>query len=99
MTDMHGVEAYCADAADLTYEPGSLVYIDPPYAGTTGYGHTLDAEKLFRELGLHSRCYISEGRKVGDDAVLLHIGRSKGGISGGRQVGANQEWLSWAGAA
>lgn len=95
MQAMWGITAYCADAAEIEIEPGSLAYIDPPYLGTTSYGHSLDAEKLFQHIGLHSRCYISEGRKVGDEGLLLHVGRAKGGISGDRAVTPNQEWLSW----
>lgn len=95
MTEMHGIQAYCANAAAFDVEPNSLAYIDPPYFGTTAYGHTLDAEALFRHVGASSVCFISEGRKVGDEGVLLHTGRAKGGISGERKVTANQEWLSW----
>jgi site-specific DNA-adenine methylase len=95
MERMWQVTALCADAAEVDIEPGSLAYMDPPYLGTTAYGHTLDAEKLFRRIGVHSRCYISEGRRVGDEGILLHLGRAKGGISGDRKVTANQEWLSW----
>ena len=95
MQGMEGIKAHCIDVAELDIEPGSLAYIDPPYLGTTAYGHTLDAEALFRRIGVHSRCYISEGRRVGDEGLLLHVGRAKGGISGDRKVTANQEWLSW----
>jgi len=94
MQRMHGVEAHWDDAATIEIEPGSLAYIDPPYLGTTAYGHTLDAPALFGRVGLSSICYLSEGRKVGDEGILLHVGRAKGGISGDRKVTINQEWLS-----
>lgn len=82
------------DAAAVDIEPGSLVYIDPPYRGTTAYGYTLDAVALFHRVGRVAECYLSEGRQVGADGVQLHSGRTKGGVSGSRKV-ANQEWLSW----
>ena len=95
MTNMHGIEAYCIDVDRLDIEVGSLVYVDPPYLGTTAYGYTFDVDKLFQSVIQTSTCFVSEGRQIGPHGVLLHAGRSKGGISGDRKVIANQEWLSW----
>lgn len=94
MQRMHGIRACEADVTDIEVEEGSLVYIDPPYSGTTAYGHSLDVERLARRLSEYSVVYVSEGRPIGDNAVLLDSGRAKGGISGERKVTANQEWLS-----
>lgn len=95
ITNMQGVNAYCMDVMKVDVEPGSLVYVDPPYLGTTAYGHTFDIEELFEKIARHSTCYVSEGRQIGKSGVLIHQGRAKGGISGDRKVTANQEWLSW----
>ncbi|MHB8734258.1 MAG: hypothetical protein ACYC6M_03035 [Terriglobales bacterium] len=67
-------------------------YIDPPYAGTTGYGSTLDAAAVARRFP--GPCWVSEGRALSEDAVLLSSGRAKGGITGDRKREANAEWLS-----
>ena len=69
----------------------ALVYIDPPYEGTTGYGHGLNVSEYVKRL--RCRCYVSEGKALSDDAVCISAGRSKGGISGKRSK-ANEEWLS-----
>lgn len=95
MTTMHGIEAHCADVRLFDVEDGSTVYLDPPYLGTTAYGHTFDVDEELKRLSQRSTVYVSEGRQVGEHGVMLHAGRSKGGISGDRKVKANEEWLSW----
>lgn len=97
MQSMWGVTADCADVADVDVDPNSVVYIDPPYLGTTAYGHTIDVEAEVARISEHSLCFVSEGRKIGPEGVLVHAGRAKGGISGDRKVKANEEWLSWSG--
>lgn len=89
-----GVRGVHADAASLPLREGAVVYIDPPYKGTTAYGCTLDAVKLANRLG---GAWISEGVRLSDSAVLISGGRSKGGISA-RRAQANEEWLSFVGA-
>lgn len=94
---MSGVSGWCMSVEDVDIGSGNLVYIDPPYMGTTAYGHTFDAEALFNKLSMQNRVYISEGRLIGGDGVQVSTGRAKGGISGDRKVKANEEWLSWGG--
>ena len=86
---MAGVQGRCLDIHDLTPK-GGTVYIDPPYAGTTGYGHSFDVLKYAQSIG---RCYVSEGRPLSSAAWLIAGARTKGGISGNRKA-ANEEWLS-----
>jgi site-specific DNA-adenine methylase len=88
---MAGVRGICMDA--MEFRPGvGTIYVDPPYTGTTGYGHTLDVMKLVR---LYNQpCFVSEGRSLSPSATCIATGRTKGGISGERAV-ANQEWLSY----
>jgi len=89
---MRGVRGMCADVA--TVRPGArdVVYLDPPYGGTTAYGHTIDATAFAKASA--GRVYVSEGLPLTDEAVFISAGRSKGGISGDRKVSANEEWLS-----
>ena len=93
---MQGVYGQCADvlAIEGQIEPGSLVYIDPPYDGTTAYGHALDVVPVARRIASESTVFVSEGRPLSGEAVQLSTGRAKGGISGDRAVRANEEWLS-----
>lgn len=87
---MVGVNGYCVDINNIKPRSGT-VYIDPPYQGTTLYGHTFDVEKYVKSLPV--KCYVSEGKPLSGKSSLISSGRKKGGISGGRKV-ANEEWLS-----
>jgi site-specific DNA-adenine methylase len=91
---MAGVDAYCCDARQIAFGSGHLVYIDPPYEGTTAYGYTLDVEALFERLKVHNLVYVSEGHQIGNAGRQISTGRLKGGISGERSATAHEEWLS-----
>lgn len=60
----HGVRFRCARFGDITPPPGSVVYCDPPYAGTTGYiTGAFDAAAFHRTLATWSATcavYVSE---------------------------------------
>lgn len=89
---MRGVTGMHARVEDIIPPPdNALVYIDPPYEGTTGYGDTIDIPAYIGRL--RARCYVSEGRALSPTAVCISTGRSKGGISGERKK-PNEEWLS-----
>jgi site-specific DNA-adenine methylase len=87
---MLGCKGFYCDATDVTIPVDATVYVDPPYDNTTGYGHRLNLKAL---MARHP-CYVSEGRSVGERSVCLSAGRSKGGITGTREVAANAEWLT-----
>ena len=92
---MRGVHGVCGDAAAVKVRVGSVAYIDPPYAGTTGYATNIDATAVAQGIAAAgATCWVSEGRALTDDAVCLSIGRAKGGITGERKRAANEEWLS-----
>ncbi len=68
-----GFAAVRGDAALLEVASGSVVYIDPPYVGTQGYGHSLDyLELAHRHAAAGSTVWVSEGKPVSDEAVELH---------------------------
>ncbi|MEM4994832.1 hypothetical protein WKH56_19920 [Priestia sp. SB1] len=98
---MEGLTGYCGDVTDITtVENNSVVYIDPPYKNTTGYGFNFDVDTYVHELQsnikLHNKkakIYVSEGYKMSENAHLISSKRGKGGISGERKS-ANEEWLS-----
>ena len=87
---MHGVHACHCDVRDFGPNKGT-VYIDPPYAGTTGYGDNFDVIAYASQYD----CWVSEARPLSKDVVLLadSKSRTRGGISGNRSS-ANEEWLS-----
>jgi hypothetical protein len=90
---MRGVEGICGDIADaIPLIRDGVVYIDPPYQGTTTYGHAVDVVGLARALPVP--CWVSEGRALTENAVCFSTGRAKGGITGDRKRAANEEWLS-----
>lgn len=70
-----------------------VLYIDPPYTGTTGYKDTIDLNAIIgkaKERGFH--VYVSEYMPLSKDFLLLSK-TLKGGISGSRK-GNMEEYLS-----
>ena len=56
-------EFVCGDYRALTIPEGAVVYADPPYAGTTGYGERFDSDAFWdfvRGLSKTHAVYISE---------------------------------------
>lgn len=98
---MEGLTGYHGDIGDITtVEDNSIVYIDPPYKNTTGYGFDFDINSYIHTLQssikLHkkkSKIYVSEGYQMTDNAHLIVSKRGKGGISGERE-NYNEEWLN-----
>lgn len=72
-----------------------VIYIDPPYQGTTGYGFSFDLTQLLSDLfdSTLSSIYVSEKKPLSDECWKLNFNGAKGGISGNK-VGKNEEWLS-----
>lgn len=60
---LRGVEFHSMDYRDLEIPDGSVVYCDPPYAGTTGYKDSFDSRSFWRwARKLSRRCdvFVSE---------------------------------------
>jgi site-specific DNA-adenine methylase len=75
----------------LDFEWDSIIYIDPPYLNTTGYGFDFDYLNYISKI--NKQVYISEGYKFTEVAQQLAGKRNKGGISGERKS-KNEEWLN-----
>ena len=73
-----------------------IIYIDPPYANTTGYKETFDIYSLEGQIWSTSPIYISEGYKMqgASESYLLSVGRTKGNISGEAKKEPTEEWLN-----
>lgn len=95
---MRGVTGIRADIFSVLRAPlpgASIVYIDPPYKGTTGYGLGFDLNEFvdaYFEVNSAS-LFVSEGVALTNEAIRLNFGGAKGGISGTRD-GRHEEWLS-----
>jgi hypothetical protein len=95
---MQGVTCIHRDIMTVLNDPfpsNAVVYVDPPYKSTTGYGFDFDITSFinrFREVN-QGPLFVSEGIPLNDDALMLTFGGAKGGISGIR-TGKHQEWLS-----
>jgi site-specific DNA-adenine methylase len=73
-----------------------IIYIDPPYTNTTGYGFNFDIHDFLSNLFdvTLGAIFVSEKESISDDeAIRLHFNGDKGGISGNK-VGKNEEWLN-----
>lgn len=78
------------------FDKNSIVYIDPPYKNTTGYGFNFDYEEFIVNNWAYVNIYVSEGYKMDnvEDAILLSKGRAKGSISGDIKKKPTEEWLN-----
>lgn len=83
------------DALQVDIADNSIVYLDPPYRGTTGYAYGFDVERFIKDFtSVHEvPFYVSEGCAISDRAIQLEFGGSNGGISGNRTK-KHQEWLN-----
>lgn len=95
---MHGVHCVRADISTIIETPileNTILYIDPPYVDSTGYGYTFDVESFAIALRhyVDAPLFISEGKRISDNATLLTFGGAKGGISGTKK-GKHEEWLN-----
>lgn len=91
-------EGICTDLNSFyDFEKDSLVYIDPPYVNTTGYGFSVDYDTVINRC-LERGCtvFLSEGyrHKQANRSVMLSKGRAKGNISGDIEKAPTQEWLN-----
>ena len=73
----------------------SIIYIDPPYTNTTGYGFDLDLNAVLNTLSQRGigPVYISEKEALSQERIRLKFRGAKGGVSG-RKPQKNEEWLS-----
>lgn len=84
---MEGVTCLKTDIMMLLETPipsDAVVYVDPPYKSTTGYGFGLDITSFintFREIS-QAPLFISEGVPLNDDALMLTFGGAKGVLAG-----------------
>lgn len=97
--DLSAIEARQCSAVELEPIPGAVVYIDPPYQGTTGYGHDLTRaevlETVYRWASAGCTVAVSEAEPLlGGHAVAL--GARASGALGPRKK--RPEWLTVYGA-
>jgi len=95
---MRGVKAIHADIStifDTDIAKNAVVYVDPPYAGTTGYGFNFDSTEFASQYQAEhsSPLFISEARPLSTNSVKLYFGGANGGISATRRI-KHEEWLS-----
>jgi hypothetical protein len=94
---MRGVRGFQKDVNNAIVRKGSLVYIDPVYAGlTSGYASDFGVVKSARWRADMEDCVVlvSEAKPLGKEAVKLAGPRAKGGVSG-KRAKAHEEWVTW----
>lgn len=93
--DIHVIHGDASSILDLDVGSNSIIYIDPPYESTTGYGFELDTRLLLSEICDRFDCpvFVSEAIPLSDDFVELHMQGAKGGVSGNRKE-KHREYLS-----
>ena len=81
------------DFSKIKTDKDLVVYIDPPYKGTTGYKDTIDLSLVIDKAKcVGAKVFVSEYYNLSDDFVILSD-TTKGGISGDRK-GSMVEYLS-----
>ena len=81
------------DFSKIETDKDLVVYIDPPYKGTTGYKDTIDLSLVIdRAKCVGAKVFVSEYYNLSGDFVILSD-TTKGGISGERK-GSMVEYLS-----
>lgn len=95
---MQGVDCLRMDIHEFSNLPiskNSVVYVDPPYRGTTGYAYGFDLESFIDRFHTINDVplFVSEGLPLSEQSIQLRLGGAKGGITGLRS-GKRQEWLS-----
>jgi 16S rRNA G966 N2-methylase RsmD len=73
----------------------AIIYIDPPYKETTGYGNGFDVVSWATKVksNCNATIYISKQRPLGEISFLISEKRKKGNISGNSNGGV-EEWLT-----
>lgn len=90
------INAINVDINNLGYNinKNDIIYIDPPYINTTGYGFSLNYEEIIEKYK-NNKIYISEGIPLNNmKSVLISSGRLKGNINGKSNKQPNEEWLN-----
>lgn len=67
---------------DEAKEFSVVTYIDPPYAGTTDYAHSIELQKIINKAKMVGDVFVSEYAMKGADSVTHLSSTTKGGISG-----------------
>ena len=87
-----GLQAYQQDIQTISFKPNSIIYLDPPYTGTTGYKYTLDITRCIKQFSLPF--YISDSVPHGATCINLseHI-QERGRLTGTATI-SRTEYLS-----
>lgn len=64
------------------FSDNAIVYIDPPYMGTTGYSSELDVMSVVNGIPKNIPIYVSECNILSDETYFITKGKSKGNITG-----------------
>ena len=95
--DTSRITAHHGRVEDLDVIPGSVLYLDPPYLGTTGYADELSRDSVeatvSRWAAAGCRVGVSEG-EVLPGMRGVYIGTTGKSSSLDRTNGGRQEWLS-----
>lgn len=78
---LNGIEFYQSNYYDLPMLKGAVIYCDPPYAGTKGYGYAkqekMDYERFWnwvRELSKENYVFVSEQSAPADFDMIWEMG-------------------------
>lgn len=88
--NLNGVTFSCLNYDEMNISDGSVVYCDPPYAGTTGYSDSFDSNKFWgwvRNLSLRCDVFVSEYNAPDDFDCIAEFSLSSSLSANGRYGG------------
>ena len=78
---------------DVALQPGTI-YMDPDYAGTSGYGWSMPVEDIVARR--RGPAWCSEGRVRGEPHEVITLGeRKRGALRGTSKTGGAEILLFW----
>lgn len=90
------IEEYFDWYFDYNSNNNAVIYLDPPYKNTTGYGFKIDITNVIGNIWNNIPIFVSEGYKIDNstDSWMISDGRKKGNISGSKKKCSSEEWLN-----
>jgi hypothetical protein len=90
-----GLDGRQGKAERLELDPDAVVYVDPPYEGSWGYGTKMDWRSI---VSRHRPTVVSEATRIVDANEALELAPRKEGAFKGKNRGRPGEWINvWEG--
>lgn len=90
MSSAKGIKGFASKAEVVDFMGVDIMYVDPPYGGTSGYGVDIDWRSLVGQCPV----LVSEGVPLEGATKVVELASRKGASLNGKSSGNSSEWLS-----